>query len=461
MSIERTGWSRRDLLARAGSGLGLLALGSLLEGEGRLGAQEAAPRGAHFAPRAKAVIWLYMEGGPSGFDLFDPKPELARAHGKRLDGVEVFFGKPGPLMKSPYTFRRHGESGAWVCDRYPALAGCVDDIAFVKSVHCESNSHAPAMFQMNTGVIRPGFPSAGAWVTYGLGSENRNFPGFVVMGNRIGTKGGPLNWGSGFLPGAYQGTVLRPQGTPILNLSRPSDLSAAEQRAQLDLAARLNAEHRRRHPGEEDLEARVASFEMAYRMQAEALDAVDLSGESEETQRLYGLDRDVTRPYGEKLLLARRLVERGVRFVQAYVDDQWDAHENLKKNHDARCEETDVPIAGLLQDLKRRGLLDSTLVVWAGEFGRMPVSQGSVGRDHNPHGFLVWLAGGGVRGGARYGELDELGYKIAKDPVSLPDLHATILHLLGLDHKRLTYPHNGRRFRLTDVSGSVLRPLLA
>jgi len=458
MSTDGGCCSRRDFLSRAGSGFGLVALADLLGAKGLLAAESGAP---HFAPRAKSVIWLYMEGGPSGFDLFDPKPGLDRAHGKKLEGVEVFFGKPGPVMKSPYAFRQHGRSGAWVCEKFPAIAKCVDDIAFVKSVHCESNSHAPAMFQMNTGVIRPGFPSAGAWATYGLGSENRNFPGFVVMGNRIGVKGGALNWGSGFLPASYQGTILRSQGAPILNLSRPSDLPAADQRAQLDLAARLNAAHAVRHPGEEDLQARIESFEMAYRMQSEAVEAVDLSTEPKETKALYGLDHEVTRPYGEKLLLARRLVERGVRFVQAYCDDQWDAHENLKKNHDARCEETDVPIAGLLKDLKRRGLLDSTLVIWAGEFGRMPVSQGGVGRDHNPHGFLVWMAGGGIRGGTSHGELDDLGYQIAANPVSIPDLHATILHLLGLDHKRLTWLHNGRRYRLTDVSGEVIRPILA
>jgi hypothetical protein len=401
-----------------------------------------------------------MEGGPSGFDLFDPKPGLDRAHGRRIEPVETFFGDPGPLMKSPYAFKRHGQSGAWVCEKYPALARCVDDIAFVKSVHCDSNSHAPAMFQMNTGMTRPGFPSAGAWLTYGLGSENRNLPGFIVMGNRIGTKGGPLNWSAGFLPAAYQGTVIRPQGRPLLNLTPPEDLGAAEQRAQLDLAARLNREHLRRHPGEGDLQARIESFELAYRMQSEALEAVDLSKEAKETRLLYGLDNDVTRPYGEKLLLARRLVERGVRFVQPYVDDQWDAHGDLKQNHDARCAETDIPIAGLLTDLKRRGLLDETLVVWAGEFGRLPVSEKGVGRDHNPHGFLVWLAGGGIRGGTSHGETDEIGHKAAVDPVSLPDLHATILHVLGIDHRRLTHLHNGRRFRLTDVSGQVIERIV-
>jgi hypothetical protein len=454
MSIEPR-CTRRELLARAGSGFGAVALASLLREE-RLFARDA-----QHPPRAKSVIWLFMEGGPSGFDTFDYKPGLEKAEGQKLDGVEVFFGKPGPIMKSPYRFRRHGQSGAWVCEKLPALARCVDDLCLIKSVHCDSNSHAPAMFQMNTGYIRPGFPSAGAWATYGLGSENRNFPGFVVMGNRIGTKGGALNWGAGFLPAAFQGTLLRSEGSPILNLDRPADLSVRQERAQLDLAGALNAEHARSRPDAGELQARIESFEMAYRMQSEGRELLDLSGESKETLRLYGIDQPVTAPYGRKLLLARRLVERGVRFVQPYVDDQWDAHENLKKNHDARCQETDVPIAGLLTDLKRRGLLDETLVVWGGEFGRMPVTQGSVGRDHNPHGFLVWMAGGGVKGGTSYGELDDIGYKIARDPVSLPDLHATMLHLLGLDHRKLTWLHNGRRFRLTDVSGRVIEPILA
>ncbi len=448
MSIER-----RQFLKRAGLGFGWLALADLL-GDRPLIAQ-------HIPPRAKSVIWLFMEGGPSGFDLFDPKPELEKGHGKRVAGVEPFFGDPGPLLKSPFTFQRHGRSGAWVCDRYPALASCVDDMAFVKSMHAESNNHGPAMFQMNTGLARVGFPSVGAWVTYGLGSENRNLPGFVVLGNSRGSKGGPPNWGAGFLPSSTQGTTFRAQGSPILNLERPTGLAPERQRLQLDVAGALNREHLLERGGESDLEARIESFELAWRMQAQARDLVDLSKEPEETRRLYGLDRDVSRPFGEKCLLARRLVERGVRFVQVYINDEWDAHTDLKGNHGARCAETDVPIAGLLRDLKRRGLLDSTLVVWGGEFGRMPVSEKGGGRDHNPHGFLTWLAGGGVRGGTSHGETDEIGHKAAVDPVSVHDLHATILHLLGIDHKRLTYLHNGRRFRLTDVSGAVLEKILS
>src|SRR5579862_2740132 len=441
--------SRRDFLCKAGGGLGMLALGRLLE------AQE------HFAPKANAVIWLFMEGGPSGFDLFDYKPELQKNAGKRVDGIETFFGNPGPLLRSPYAFQRYGQSGATVCEKYATLAQCVDDIAFIKSCWAESNNHGPAMYQINTGLPRVGFPSVGSWVTYGLGSENRNLPGFVVLGNSRGAKGGPANWGSGFLPSSYQGTLFRASGTPILNLDRPPDVTPERQRAMLDAAADLNRRHLDAHGGDGELDARIRSFGMAYRMQMAAKELVDFSGESEETRRLYGLDVGVSRPFGEKCLLARRLVERGVRFVQAYINDEWDAHDDLRKNHDARCAESDVPIAGLLKDLKRQGLLDTTLVVWGGEFGRMPGSEKSHCRVHTPPGFLMWMAGGGIRGGVSYGETDEIGYKAAQKPVSVHDVHATILHLLGMDHQRLTYLHNGRRYRLTDVAGEVLTPLLA
>lgn len=415
----------------------------------------------HFAPKARSVIWLFMEGGPSGIDLFDHKPELEKHAGERVAGIETFFGNPGPLLRSPYSFRRYGQSGQTVCEKYPEVAQCVDDLAFIKSCWAESNNHGPAMYQINTGLTRIGFPSVGSWVTYGLGSENQNLPGFIVLGNARGAKGGPQNWGSGFLPGSTQGTLFRAAGTPILNLDRPADVSERRQREMLDAAAALNQAHLSGHPGEPELEARIESFEMAYRMQMEAKELVDLQGEPESVRRLYGLGVEKSRPFGEKCLLARRLVERGVRFVQAYINDEWDAHDSIKGNHDARCAETDRPIAGLLQDLKRRGLLETTLVVWGGEFGRMPVSEKSQGRDHNPHGFLMWMAGGGVKGGISYGETDEIGYKAAVDPVSVHDVHATILHLLGLDHEKLTFPHNGRRYRLTDVEGKVLNRILA
>lgn len=450
------------MLCRCGSGLGMLALASLLRDQGLLAAESPLiQRPAHSRGSAKSVIWLFMEGGPSGFDLFDPKPELARQHGQPLPGVDPFFGNPGPLMRSPYSFRQYGESGAWVSEALPAITECVDDIAFLKAVHCDSNSHAPAMYQMNTGFTRPGFPSTGSWITFGLGSENQNLPGFVVMPKQNGTKGGALNWGAGFLPGAYQGTLFHAGENPIPFLKRAEGLTDEQQRAQLELARFYNGQFSSKHPDESDLEARIASFELAYKMQFEALEAVDLSKETEETRALYGLDDEPSRDYGTKLLLARRLVERGVRFVQAYPNDQWDAHQNLRENHNKMARMTDKPVAGLLKDLKRRGLLDSTLVIWGGEFGRLPVSEKGDGRDHNPHGFVIWMAGGGIRGGVSCGETDELGYKAVADPVSLPDVHATILHLLGINHERLTYKHNGRSFRLTDVSGSVIQPMIA
>jgi hypothetical protein len=364
-------------------------------------------------------------------------------------------------MKSPFQFKQYGECGQWVCEKYTHVAKHVDDIAFLKSCYCESDNHVPALYQMNTGLPRPGFPSAGSWITYGLGSENQSLPGYVVLGNTQGVKGGPLNWGNGFLPAAHQGTLFRSQGNPVLNLKRPGDVSDAEQRAQLDLLAQLNEEHRLAHPGEADLAARIESFELAYRMQTEAAAVVDLSRETAATRAAYGLDNPQSRSFGGKCLMARRLVESGVRFVQVFSDGEWDAHGNLTKNHTDHCAATDVPIDALLTDLKQRGLWDSTLVIWGGEFGRMPVSQGGDGRDHNPNGFLTWMAGGGIQGGVSHGATDEIGYKAVEDRVSVHDLHATMLHLLGIDHKRLTYFHNGRSYRLTDVAGNVLRSILA
>ncbi len=449
----------------------MLALADLLQADARAaedastvsqsrGSDHLAPRQPHFAPRIKSVIWLFMEGGPSGVDLFDPKPELVKGHGKRIE-IDTFNGDPGPLMKSPFSFKQYGECGAWVCDKYQHVAKHVDDIAFVKSCFTESNDHVPAIYQINTGVPRVGLPTAGAWVTYGLGSENRDLPGFVVLGGSHGIKGGSVHWTSGFLPSSYQGTLFRSQGSPILNLDRPRDVAQQDQRAMLDLIGSLNREHLATHTGEPDLTARIESFELAYRMQTKATDLADFSKESAETQQLYGLDKDSTRTFGRKCLLARRLVERGVRFVQVYSDgDSWDAHNGLAANHKLHCSSTDIPIHALLTDLKRSGLINSTLVIWGGEFGRMPVSQRGDGRDHNPKGFLVWMAGGGIKGGVSFGETDELGYRAAVDPVTVHDLHATMLHLLGLDHKRLAYMHNGRKYRLTDVAGNVLTRIL-
>jgi hypothetical protein len=455
--------SRRQFLAQAGGGLGLLALSDMLEpacAAEQISNNPLTPRKPHFAPKAKSIIWLFMEGGPSGFDLFDPKPELDKNDGKKIQ-IDTFNGSPGPLMKSPFKFQQYGQSGAWVCDKYQNVARHVDDIAWVKSCFTESSDHVPALYQMNTGIARAGLPTAGSWITYGLGSENQNLPGFVVLGNKDGIKGGSLNWSAGFLPTSYQGTLFRSEGSPILNLQRHTSVADADQRAQLNLLANLNQEHLAGRASEPDLTARIQSFELAYRMQMEATDLADFSRETARTRASYGLDDNTTRSFGGKCLMARRLVERGVRFVQVYSDGEWDAHADLAGNHTGHCAATDRPIHALLTDLKSRGLLESTLVIWGAEFGRMPVSQGNNGRDHNPHGFLVWMTGAGIKGGASHGETDEFGHRAAVDPVTVHDLHATMLHLLGIDHERLTYMHNGRRYRLTDVAGNLLQKILA
>jgi hypothetical protein len=459
--------NRREFLKKAGAGFGMLALADLLGNGGLLAAEAGpglasdpmSPRPSHYPAKARSIIWLFMEGAPSSVDLFDPKPELTKRDGQRIS-IDVFNGNPGPLMKSPFSFKQYGQSGAWVCEKYPNVAKHVDDFAFIKSLYSESNDHVPALYQINTGIGRPGFPSAGAWVTYGLGSESQNLPGYVVLGNNQGVKGGPLNWSAGFLPTSYQGTLFRSSGAPILNLTRPDQVTRNDQRAQLDLLNKLNTSHLAHHEGEPDLLARIQSFELAYRMQMEATELTNFSTESKETLELYGLDQEVSKNIGTKCLMARRLVERGVRFVQVYSDGEWDAHSDLAGNHSHHCASTDMPIHGLLTDLKRRGLMDSTLVVWGGEFGRMPVSQGSGGRDHNPNGFMAWMAGAGIKGGTSYGETDEIGYKAVQDRTSVHDLHATMLHLLGMDHKKLTYLHNGRRYRLTDVAGDVIQKIL-
>jgi hypothetical protein len=450
--------NRRDFLKKAGAGFGMLALADLLQAADATSPMSA--RAPHYAPKAKSIIWLFMEGAPSSVDLFDPKPELTKRDGTKIQ-IDTFNGSPGPLMKSPFSFKQYGQSGAWVCEKYPNVAKHVDDFAFIKSLYSESNDHVPALYQINTGIPRPGFPSAGSWITYGLGSESQNLPGYVVLGNNQGVKGGPINWSAGFLPTSYQGTLFRSSGAPILNLTRPQNVTREDQRAQLDFLKQINSDHLKSHDGEPDLLARIESFELAYRMQAEAVELTNFSNESKETISMYGIDQDVSKNIGTKCLLARRLIERGVRFVQVYSDGEWDAHSDLKGNHSHHCASTDMPIHGLLTDLKQRGLMDSTLVIWGGEFGRMPVSQGSGGRDHNPHGFMAWMAGAGIKGGTSYGETDEIGYKSVIDRVSVHDLHATMLHLLGVDHTKLTYFHNGRRYRLTDVAGEIIRPILA
>ena len=457
--------TRRDFLRKAGAGFGTLALADLLGKENLLALppdslNPMAPRSAPFPARAKSIIWLFMEGAPSAVDMFDPKPELTKRDGQRIN-IDVFNGNPGPLMKSPFSFKQYGQTGTWVCEHYPNVARHVDDFAFIKSCYSESNDHVPALYQINTGIPRPGFPSAGAWVTYGLGSENSSLPGYVVLGNNQGVKGGNLNWSSGFLPTTYQGTLFRPEGAPVINLTRPNGVTREDQRAQLDLMEKLNQRHLEARPGEAELLGRIQSFELAYRMQSEATGLVNFSDESAATRELYGLDQEETRSFGAKCLMARRLVERGVRFVQVYSDGEWDAHSDLNGNHRGHCRATDQPIHALLTDLKRTGLIDDTLVIWGGEFGRMPVSQGNGGRDHNPHGFGMFMTGAGIKRGASLGELDEIGFRAEVDRVSVHDLHATMLHLLGINHEKLTYFHNSRSYRLTDVAGDVLHQILA
>lgn len=476
--------SRRDFLARAGQGFGMLALADLL-GEravaapaGALGARSLHPlasQRSHFAAKAKSVIWLFMNGGQSQVDTWDYKPELAKRDGKELEGFDkntgFFANAVGPLMKSPFKFAQHGKSGAWASDLFPKLVEHVDDMAFIHSCFTQTNNHSPALFQMNTGMSRMGFPCLGSWVTYGLGSESKNLPAFVVMYDTLGRglpKGHASNWGAGFLPGVYQGTALNAQGAPIDNMERLADVGESEQRRQLSLLARLNRKHLEANPGEAELAARIESFELAYRMQMSAPEAFDLDAEPEHIRKLYGLDDKRCTHFAKQTLIARRLVERGVRFVQLYsggMENQlsWDGHNDIEGNHRGFANETDQPIAALLTDLKQRGLLESTLIICCGEFGRLPISQKSAkpGRDHNPHAFTAWFAGGGAKGGTHYGETDELGFKAAVDRVSINDLHATILALLGLNHEKLTYRVNGRDFRLTDVAGAVVKEIIA
>ena len=462
--------SRRDFLFESCGGIAGLGLATLLSQDGLLAGQCATGPGAkqpHFKPRAKSVISLFMSGGVSHVDTFDPKPALSKYAGEPLTGkgeIVVRQGHPGPLMPSPFTFRKYGQSGIDVSEIFPRMASHVDDMAVLRSVVSKSNDHVQAHYALASGMIRMGFPSVGAWVTYGLGSEAQSLPAFVVIYDaRGGPFGGPANWTAGFMPAAYQGTVFRPSGAPILDLQPPKDINPEEQRARLDLLEKLNRLDMEKNPGNSELSARIESYELAYRMQGCAPEAVDLSSESQPTQKLYGLDDPITEPFGRQCLMARRLVERGVRFVQLYHGglgnqntDTWDAHENIYSNHTKHAKEVDQPISGLLTDLKSRGLLDSTLVIWQGEFGRMPISQRGVGRDHNPGAMSIWMAGAKIKGGQTIGTTDEFGYKAEEQPISVHDLHATILHLLGIDHTRLTYRFNGRDMRLTDVYGTII-----
>jgi hypothetical protein len=478
-------WNRRDFLFQSGGGISGLALASLLNQDGLLaatangkgcdatpvGLNPFAPKPSNFKPRAKAVISLFMSGGVSQVDTFDPKPNLNKYAGQLLNGGDVIVrqGFPGPLMPSPFTFKKYGQSGMDVSEIFPNIAKKVDEIAFIRSAYGRSNDHTQAHYEMQSGQIRAGYPSMGSWITYGLGSENSGLPGFVVLHDyRGGPIGGPAVWSSGFLPAAFQGTPFRSSGDPIVDLKPPTGVSDEEQRARLNALAKLNEMHMEEHPGSSELAARISSYELAYRMQGCAPAAVDINSESEATKKLYGLDNQVTEPFGRQCLLARRLVESGVRFVQLFHGgmgdqsiDTWDAHDGLKSNHTQHAAESDQPIAALLTDLKARGLLDSTLVIWHCEFGRMPISQRGIGRDHNPGALTVWMAGAGIKGGQIIGSSDEFGYKAAEQPIPYHDLHASILYLLGEDHKKLTYRFNGRDMRLTDVYGELIPQIVA
>jgi hypothetical protein len=460
--------TRRRFLFQSGGGISGLALACLLNQDGLLGDQSPyAPKRPHHAARAKSVISLFMSGGVSHVDTFDPKPALKRYAGQPLTGkgeVVVRQGYPGPLMPSPFEFQRYGESGIEVSEIFPHLASQVDDLAVIRSAYSSSNDHVQAHYELSTGVIRMGYPSLGSWVAYGLGTENQSLPAFLVIyDTHGGPPGGPANWSSGFMPAVYQGTALRPSDEPIFDLKPPAGVTPEQQRAQLELLGKLNEFYAGQNPGSTELAARTSSYELAFRMQSVAPEAIDLNREPEVTRKLYGLDNPVAAPFGKQCLMARRLVERGVRFVQLFhgglgnlAVDTWDAHMNVKENHTRHAAQVDQPIAALLQDLKATGLLDSTLVIWHGEFGRMPISQSGIGRDHNPGAMTVWLAGAKIRGGQVIGASDEFGYKAEQQPVSVHDLHATILDLLGLDHTKLTFRYNGRDLRLTDVYGTLI-----
>jgi len=471
--------TRREFLWEAGAGFTGLALTGLLS-QGGFFANEPTPNPAnplaarppHFPAKAKSVIFLFMYGGPSQVDTFDYKPGMYRLDGQTVN-VRTFgrggHRNQGRVVGPKWNFKQYGQCGKYISDLFPNLGTCADDIAFVHSMIADSPIHGSAMLQMNTGKILSGSPCIGSWVNYGLGTVNQNLPGFCVM---LDPTGGPIsgakNWTSGYMPASYQGTLLRAAGQPILDLQRPPGVTDAMQRRMLDTLGAFNREHEAPRAHNSNLSARIASYELAYRMQSSAEEAVDLNQETEETKRLYGYDNPTTQDFARKCILARRLVERGVRFIQIYSggahdDSNWDAHGDLRLNHTRHAGRTDKPIAGLIKDLKRRGLLDETLIVWGGEFGRQPTAEYATGtgRDHNAYGFTMWMAGGGVKGGTSWGETDEFGFKAVENGVSIHDLHATMLNQLGIDHTRLTYRYAGRDFRLTDVYGEVVHGILA
>jgi len=455
---------RRQFLWNFGGGLGGIALAQMMAGE------------THFPAKAKRVVQLFMSGAASQCDTFDYKPELIRRNGEKFDHggkVELFQSSPGAVMKSPWEWKQRGQCGKWISDLVPHIAGCADDIAFVHSMVAKSNVHGPATFMQNTGFVLPGFPCMGSWVSYGLGSMNENLPTFIVLPDGRGfAPNGPANWSAGFLPASHQGTMIRASSAnPIYDLFPPKQsnyVTEASEKDTWDLLRDLNRDHMAQREGDSRLDARIASYEMAAKLQLSAPEVLDISGESEATRKLYGLDEKITEDLGRNCLIARRMLERGVRFVQVWsgADNgfprrNWDSHENLARDHAEMAAGMDKPAAALIHDLKSRGMLEDTIVFWTTEFGRMPCSQGAKGRDHNPFAFTVWMAGGGIKGGVSYGASDEWSYKVAEKPTYCYDVHATLLRLLGIDHTRLTYRHNGIDRRLTDVHGQVIQELLA
>ncbi|MEQ8854952.1 DUF1501 domain-containing protein [Gimesia sp.] len=478
---EQSLLNRRRFFATGASGLGTLALASLLKEEGLLASENSTPQ-AHFAPKAKRCIYLFMEGGPSQMDLFDPKPKLNELDGQPMpdsmlkDIKFAFIQKEAArLMGSPRTFKRYGECGMELSDLLPHLSTCVDDIAMIRSMHCEQFNHLPGQLMMLTGSDLQGRPTLGSWLNYGLGSESSNLPGYVVLATLgRGLPGGASSWSSGFLPSQYAGTLFRNQGSPVLNLETPQQVSSAAQMRSLQAINELNG-LRFEQVGNPEIASRINAYELAFRMQQTAPELLDLSGETKTTLEEYGVTRDEASKsgtagflgsYARNCLLARRMVERGVRFVTLFLST-WDHHSSLDSGLERYTQISDQPVAALLKDLKRRGLLDETLVVWGGEFGRTPLGENRVnfkkvtGRDHHPYSFSMWMAGGGIKGGQTIGETDEIGWGVAKDPIHVHDLHATILHLFGLNHEELTYRFQGRDFRLTDVEGTVVQRLLA
>ncbi len=478
------GRSRREFLWEVGGGFAGLALIDLLSRDGFFSARanaadtpatatyQLAPKAPHFAAKAKHVVFLFMNGAPSQVDTFDPKPVLEKYHGTFYQGSTTVGsnGRPiGKLMRSPFPFRKHGQSGLEISSLFPHTSKFADDLCVIRSLHTDTAAHASGCLQMNTGSVLIGKPCMGSWLSYGLGTENENLPGFVVMTDpRGGPISGASNWTSGFIPAAYQGTLFRGKGSPILDLATPEGTSNRGQRETLDLLQTLNREHLASHAEETELAARIQSYELAYRMQTAAAEVVDLDREDVHTREMYGLNDDRTRDFGRKCLLARRLIERGVRFIQLYsggghLEETWDGHSDCIRNHTIHAGETDQPVAALLTDLKRSGLLDETLIIWGGEFGRTPTSEGvdKPGRDHNPYGFSMWMAGAGVKGGQAIGATDELGFNAVEDRCHVSDFHATILHLLGLDHTHLTYFYKGLDQRLTGVRGRVVDKVLA